>query len=68
MKTDAQIQLDVIAELKYEPTIHQSNIGVSVKEGIVALRGEIEHYFEKYHLKLLLNGSLVFVEWPWNWR
>ena len=49
MKTDAQIQLDVIAELKYEPTIHQSNIGVSVKEGIVALRGEVEHYFEKYH-------------------
>ena len=49
MKTDAQIQLDVIAELKYEATIKEANIGVSVKDGIVTLNGSVDHYYEKYH-------------------
>ena len=49
MKTDAQIKLDVIAELKYEATIKESNIGVSVKDGIVTLSGSVDHYYEKYH-------------------
>jgi len=43
MKTDAQLQLDVIAELKYEVTIKEANIGVSVKDGIVTLNGSVDH-------------------------
>jgi len=49
MKSDAQLQLDVIAELKYEATIKESNIGVSVKDAIVTLNGSVDHYYEKYH-------------------
>jgi osmotically-inducible protein OsmY len=49
MKTDTQIQLDVIAELHYETTINEAQIGVSVEDGIVTLTGNVEHYYEKYH-------------------
>ena len=30
MKTDAQLQRDVMEELKWEPTIHAAEIGVAV--------------------------------------
>jgi osmotically-inducible protein OsmY len=49
MKTDSQIQLDVIAELKFEPSVNPTHIGVTVKDGIVSLMGSVENYFEKYH-------------------
>ena len=49
MKTDAQIQLDVIAELQYLPTLNSKNIGVSVQDGIVTLMSTVESYFEKKH-------------------
>ena len=49
MKTDAQLQLDVIAELKYEASVNEANIGVSVKDGIVSLSGNVDNYFEKFH-------------------
>ena len=35
MKTDAQLQKEVIEELKYEATVNEAGIGVSVKDGIV---------------------------------
>jgi len=49
MKTDAQLQKEVIEELKYEATVNEADIGVSVKEGIVTLAGTVENYFEKFH-------------------
>jgi len=47
MKTDAQIQQDVMAELKWQPYLTASAIGVSVKDGVVTLSGEVESYFKK---------------------
>jgi osmotically-inducible protein OsmY len=47
MKTDAQIQSDVIAELGWEPSIHSQEIGVEVKDGIVTLAGHVGTYAEK---------------------
>lgn len=41
MKTDAALPLDVIAELKWEPSVHAANGGVEVKDGIVALTGHV---------------------------
>ena len=35
MKSDAQLQQDVLAELKWEPSINAAEIGVEVKDGIV---------------------------------
>jgi osmotically-inducible protein OsmY len=47
MKKDYEIQEDVINELKWNASIHSSNIGVSVKSGVVTLWGEVDSYLEK---------------------
>ena len=48
MKTDAQLQQDVMAELKWEPSVYAAQIGVEVKEGIVTLAGHVSSYAEKW--------------------
>jgi osmotically-inducible protein OsmY len=49
MKTDTQLQSDVMAQLKYEPSvINAANIGVAVKDGIVTLSGFVDSYTEKW--------------------
>lgn len=47
MKTDAQIQEDVIRQLKWNPLLIASDIGVSVKNGVVTLSGQVDTYFKK---------------------
>lgn len=48
MKTDSQLQQDVIAELKWEPSVRAEQIGVEVKEGVVTLAGEVSSFAEKW--------------------
>lgn len=48
MKTDAQVQQDVLAELKWEPSVNAAKIGVEVKDGIVTLAGHVDSYAEKW--------------------
>ena len=48
MKTDAQLQQDVISELKWEPSVNAAQIGVEVKNGIGTLAGHVGSYAEKY--------------------
>lgn len=48
MKTDSQLQKDVIAELKWEPSVHAEQIGVEVKDGVVTLAGEVGSFAEKW--------------------
>lgn len=48
MKTDAQLQQDVTAELKWEPAVNAAQIGVEVKDGVVTLAGHVGSYAEKY--------------------
>ncbi|HEX5278174.1 MAG TPA: BON domain-containing protein [Fluviicoccus sp.] len=47
MKTDTQLQQDVMAELIWEPSVNASNIGVTVNNGIVNLNGHVDTYAEK---------------------
>jgi len=47
MKTDRQLQQDVIAELKWEPSVDSTQIGVEVKDGVVTLAGHVSSYAEK---------------------
>ena len=47
MKSDNQIQKDVMDELKWEPYLNASDIGVSVKNGIVTLSGQVDTYSKK---------------------
>ncbi len=47
MKTDFEIQQDVIAELQWEPALEASQIGVSVNKGVVVLSGVVDNYYKK---------------------
>lgn len=47
MRTDAQIQKDVMDEIKWEPFLHASEIGVAVKNGVVTLSGQVDSYSKK---------------------
>ena len=47
MKSDNQIQKDVMEQLKWEPFLNASEIGVAVKNGIVTLSGQIDTYSKK---------------------
>jgi osmotically-inducible protein OsmY len=47
MKTDIEIQNDVMEELKWEPSLNPAEIGVGVKHGIVSLSGNVDTYAEK---------------------
>jgi len=49
MKTDSQLQQDVMAELKWEPAVHAAQIGVEVKDGVVTLAGEVGSFGEKWN-------------------
>lgn len=48
MKTDAQLQQDVLEELAWDPKLDAADIGVIVKDGVVTLTGHLGSYGEKY--------------------
>jgi osmotically-inducible protein OsmY len=47
-KTDATLKIDVLAELKYDPSVKVTDIGVLVKDGTVTLNGYATSYGEKW--------------------
>ena len=47
MKTDSQLQIDVLEELKWEPKVDHSHIGVTAANGVVTLTGFVPTYAEK---------------------
>ena len=48
MKTDLDLQRDVIAELEWEPALSGQEIGVAVKDGVVTLSGTVLNYAKKF--------------------
>ena len=48
MKTDSQLQRDVMQELEWEPRVDHAHVGVSVKGHVVTLSGQVPSYGEKY--------------------
>ena len=48
MKTDTQLQSDVMAELKWDPSFNAAEIGVEVKNGVVTLSGHVDKFAEKW--------------------
>jgi osmotically-inducible protein OsmY len=48
MKTDTQLQQDVLAELQWEPSVNAAAIGVEVTDGIVTLSGHVDSHGEKW--------------------
>ncbi len=47
MKTNTEIQKDVMEELQWEPILNASEIGVAVKDGVVTLSGVVDSYSKK---------------------
>jgi VCBS repeat-containing protein len=47
MKTDLQIQKDVMEELNWEPSLNASEIGVAVKNSVVTLSGKVDTFSKK---------------------
>jgi len=47
MKTNSELQRDVQDELNWAPSITAGEIGVTAKEGVITLTGEVPSYFEK---------------------
>jgi len=47
MKTDIELQRDVMDEILWDPILHAAEIGVTVKQGVVTLIGAVKNYAEK---------------------
>ncbi len=47
MKSDLDIQMDVMAQLQWEPGLDGMQVGVSVNNGIVMLSGVVDSYYKK---------------------
>ena len=47
MKTDEQIQKDVMEEISWEPQLDATEIGVAVHNGVVTLSGNVNTYLKK---------------------
>jgi len=48
MKSDQQLQKDVLSEIATDPAINSAHIGVEVNNGIVTLTGKVESFYEKW--------------------
>jgi osmotically-inducible protein OsmY len=48
MKTNQQLQRDVIEELRWEPSIDAAQIGVTAEDGVVTLTGHVPVYAHKF--------------------
>ena len=48
MKTDTELQQDVMNELQWEPTIKAAEIGVGVTDGVVTLSGYVDNFCKKW--------------------
>jgi osmotically-inducible protein OsmY len=47
-RTAEQLQTDVEQELRWEPSVHSEQIGVSVRNGVIELDGHVSSFYEKW--------------------
>ena len=48
VRSDVEIQNEVLAELRWEPRVQSNEIGVAVKEGVVTLTGYVDSYTRRW--------------------
>ena len=48
MKSDRVLQIDVLDELRWEPGVNATDIGATVKDGVVTLEGTVDSFAEKW--------------------
>jgi osmotically-inducible protein OsmY len=47
MKSNSELQRDVQNAIKWEPLLHSAEIGVTAKDGVVSLTGDVDNYAKK---------------------
>lgn len=47
MKTDTELQRNVLEELHWDPSFDAAEIGISAKDGIITLSGQVANFAEK---------------------
>ncbi len=60
--TDQEIQADVMAELRWDPSVPANEIGVVVKDGVVTLTGTVDTYMKKWRAEEVahhVNGVIA---------
>jgi hypothetical protein len=67
MKTDKQLQEDVLAELAWEASVNAAHIGVEVDQGVVTLTGHVESFGENGEQNVPPNVSTVCALWRLKW-
>ncbi len=48
MKNDRELQIYVLDELRWEPGVNATDIGATVKDGVVTLEGTVDSFAEKW--------------------
>ena len=48
MTGDRELQINVLDELRWEPGVNATNIGATVKDGVVTLEGTVDSFAEKW--------------------
>ena len=47
MSNDSQLKSDVLAELKWEPSVDAAHIGVIAQNGVITLSGHVQNFMQK---------------------
>lgn len=48
MRTDTDVQQDVLEELRWEPSLRNDDIAVAVRSGVITLAGYVDSYLDKW--------------------
>ena len=65
MPKDTHLQLSVLAELEWEPSITAAHIGVAANAGVITLTGQVESYAQKHAAEVAarrVKGVLAVAE------
>ncbi|MEA2706888.1 MAG: hypothetical protein QOH22_1676 [Gemmatimonadaceae bacterium] len=49
MRTDSEIQRDIEDELRWDPSLDNDDVAVTVRDGVVTLAGYVKSYLDKWH-------------------
>jgi osmotically-inducible protein OsmY len=55
MKSDKQLQQDVMDDLRWDPSIDASKVGVAVTNGVITLTGAVPSYFQKQNTERVVK-------------
>ena len=55
MKSDKQLQQDVMDDLRWDPSVDASKVGIAVTGGVVTLTGVVPSYFQKQNTERIIK-------------